>query len=175
MTGERHKQKFSKWRARQPAKIKMLIDAVVEEIVPQLERRGFIWENDLFDRGKVEIGRADEIAMVRRGDGYLDNLSIGFSKKQQPYFSIDFRRWTDSERTDGEMWLPHYLSKWTSEKWRAKKFGFIWLDPFITPNRCKKVVNEVIRLLPQMDECFETGKTGPNVTETLRMGVAKPR
>lgn len=173
MSGELHKHTFENWRARLPARTKLVVDVVVETLVPQLEERGFGWVDDLLNLGQGYINRADDIPMQRKADRYCDVVSIGFSKKCQPNFSINFRRWTEEELARGEMWLPHYLSKRTSEGWRAKRFGFNCMDPFVTSARCRKLINQTIALLPQMDECFESGKIGPNITKSQFISLRK--
>ncbi|WP_086135661.1 hypothetical protein [Methylocaldum sp. SAD2] len=167
MSGERHKKAFKRWFNLLPEKTKLLVAAVVEILVPELERRGFVWVDYLYtDSGGKYIERADMIPMQRRGPGYYDVVIVGLDVKRRPRFHISFRRWTDEELARRESWLPHSLTKRQSERASAKEFGFSQFDPFVTETRCKKLVNEVVALLPQMDECFARGVCGPNVTKS---------
>ncbi len=168
MLGEKHKRIFERWRRRLPSNRRLLIDTVVERLVPVLESQGFAWVNSIHHGDAGEVDRCDQIPMRREAEGYYDFINIGF-KKNRITFSVSFRRWTNEEASHNGGWFPHFLTRWNSEGWRAKEFGFSSFDPFVNQVRCNKVVNKVISLLPQMDECFETGRVGKNVTESVRV------
>lgn len=173
MNGRRHKRAFDRWRERLPKRTKLLVDAVVEILVPEIQIRGFLWVDDLVSLGGSFIDRADTIPLQRKGPNYHDVVAIDFSKNRQPNFGVSFRRWTDSELANREMWLPHFLAKRSSMRAGAKRFGFSSLDPFVTAERCKRLVQSVVSLLGQMDGCFESGEIGPNVTKDQFISVRK--
>lgn len=175
MTGEKHKKAFMRWRKSLAPKTDLLVKTVLEILVPALESRGFSWSDSLlsFYRDQKFVDRADGIPMRRDGEAYWDVVSIDFINKT-PKFSISFKRWTEAELKDKQIWMPCFLTKRKiPNSPRVIDFGFYWFDPFITQGRCEKTVQLVVQLLPQIDDYFISETIGPNVTEPKFMGYSK--
>lgn len=167
MSGARHKKIFGAWFSRLPIKTKWLVNAVVEKIVPHLEARGFVWVDSPWGKDAVEQNHC--IPLVRAGIGYIDVVYIVFLPNKRPLFTISFRRWKDEEIANKERWFPHYLTKFKGDHYYKKLFGFGWYDIFVTESRCTRLVNRMLKLLLQMDDCLERGIAGLNVTESYYM------
>ncbi|MRD73840.1 hypothetical protein GH865_11360 [Rhodocyclus tenuis] len=60
-----HKQRFTGWRKRMPEKTRYLVDRVLERLVPEFERHGFVWYPDFAKNNPQELG-ANEIPLQKR-------------------------------------------------------------------------------------------------------------
>ena len=84
-----HKQRFMNWRKRMPEKTKYLVDKVLERIVPEFEKRGFVWYPDFAENNPQEIG-ANEIPLQKREGTEWPTVQIAFSRDKGPRFGIIF-------------------------------------------------------------------------------------
>jgi hypothetical protein len=86
-----HARRMQKWRNLAPAKTRLLLDAVVESLVPMLESAGF---------QQVEFVRQDptsptsgkEIVLERVSEEHIDSVVFNFDKYHRPRFQVHCSR-----------------------------------------------------------------------------------
>lgn len=83
-----HRKRFFGWKKRMPAKTQYLIDQVLNRVVPEFEKHGFIWYPDFADNNPQEIG-ANEIPLQKRQGDSWPTVQIYFVPKG-PFFRFHF-------------------------------------------------------------------------------------
>lgn len=178
-----HKQRFMGWRRRMPEKPQYLIDQVLERIVPEFEKQGFVWYPDFAGNNSQEIG-ANEIPLQRREGDEWPTVQIKFAPKG-PYFHIYFSclpeicqrpvKGAISRSQSIGAYGPAFFSlrrgEWKDH--RDSEFGFSWMPILIpTPGKVIRVIcyilnwrgvidseiDSALSLLPLLFEIFDQKK-----------------
>ena len=177
-----HKKRFAGWRRRMPRKTQYLVDQVVERIVPEFEKHGFVWYPDFAGNDPKEIGAGDIPLQRRVGDAW-PTVQIAFPKGE-PWFHINFSALPEICKNPVRSAIPReqaiavygpaYFSFrrgiWNDH--RDSEFGFDWM-PLLFPSPVKLLrllryllnwrkfldseVNAALALLPTLFDIFDKG------------------
>jgi len=180
-----HKQRFAGWRRRMPRKTtKYLVDQVVGRIVPEFERRGFVWYPDFAGNNSQEIG-ANEIPLQRREGTEWPTVQITFLKGVWgPRFRIGFSALPEVCKNPVSSFIPReqavavygpayfFLKRAIWMDFRDSEFGFDWM-PLLLPTPFKifrliryllnwrkfldSEIDAALTLLPILFDIFDKG------------------
>jgi hypothetical protein len=160
-----HQKRFIRWRNLLPENTNYLIDQVLLHIVPEFEKRGFIWYPD-YAGGDAEEISASNIPLQNREGTDWPTVQIDF-KKDRPEFGFYFavlpptcQRW-DGKTIPQEKGIVMYAPVWFSLcKGKHKnldcQFGYHWFSLF-PKRRLDAEIDEAISLLPVIFDLFDKG------------------
>ena len=183
--GMDHKKRFAGWRRRMPRKTtQYLVDQVVARIVPEFERRGFVWYPDFAGNNLQEIG-ANEIPLQRREGAEWPTVQITFLKGVWgPRFSIAFSALPEVCKNPIRSAIPREraivvygpacfdLCRGVWKDFRDSVFGFDWMSALLpTPRQILRLirylfnwrkfldseVDTALALLPVLFDIFDQG------------------
>lgn len=162
-----HKKRFMGWRKRMPEKTRYLVDRVLERVVPEFEKQGFVWYPDFARNNPQEIG-ANEIPLQRREGASWPTVQIKFVPSA-PNFHIIFSALPEICRSPINnniprseaivVYGPAYF--YLCESRRKRSFGFslglgriirYWIN---WRNFLDSEVDAVVSLLPYLIDIFD--------------------
>lgn len=165
-----HRKRFERWRRMLPKNTAYLVDQVLIRIVPEFEKRGFVWYSDYAGGDPMQIG-ANDIPLQRRTGNDWPTVQILFDKRFRPSFGIDFamlppvcKRWTlegdvvDIPREkalvfEGTAYFS--LCKGRNRDYDCN-FGYQWFS--LRPHRrIDSEVEILLELLPKLFDLFDHG------------------
>jgi len=139
-----HKQRFMGWRKRMPENTRYLVDRVLERVVPEFERHGFVWRPDFQVAANViplqkEVGidwPTVEIRFVPKGPFFR----IEFSALPELCEDIEHRiiRREEANLASAPAWF--FLCECCNENGQCKsEFGFQGWLPSVTLSPVKTI------------------------------------
>lgn len=178
-----HKKRFAGWRKRAPHKTQYLADQVLDRLVPEFERHGFVWYADFAVENSREIG-ANEIPLQRRTNEEWPTVQIRFYSKWGPRLHIDFSALPEICRSPLRSSIPREaaiavygpacfsLRRGIWKDNQDSEFGFNWM-PLLLPTPAKlfrlfryifnwrkyldSEVDAALTLLPILFDIFDRG------------------
>jgi len=167
-----HKKRFMGWRKRMPKKTQYLVNQVLERIVPEFERHGFLWYPDF------QVG-ANVLPLQKREGLEWPTVEIRFVPKG-PFFRIEFSALPEqcedmsqkqiqreyANLACAPVWL--FLCRKNSSGDASSGFGFVGILPtvILSPFNAIKYlkdwrkffdseVDAAVGLLPKLFEIFD--------------------
>ncbi len=90
MSGDDHKKAFERWRKRQPPKRRLLIDAVRDIVLPEIEKRGFVRNNNYWANDAESTEVPNLLNYSRKQANLIDILTVEFSRTEWLFFYFVF-------------------------------------------------------------------------------------
>jgi hypothetical protein len=160
-------KRFKAWRKQLPAATAYLVDQVLARIVPEFERRGFVWYPNYAGADPNQIGR-NEIPLQRRRGESWPTVQLSFNKNRRPNFHLNFsalppvcRRWNGSSyleipREEALVFEgPAYFSLCKGRS-ATCEFGYQWFA-FLPHRYLASEVGCLSSLLPELYALFDRG------------------
>lgn len=186
-----HRKRFERWRKTLPNITAYLVDQVLARVLPEFEKRGFIWYPDFAGGDATQIG-ANDIPLQRRNGKDWPTVQIMFNKRLRPSLSVNFSalppvclRWLvegGAINIDRKTALvfegPAYFALCKGGRHNYDcNFGYYWFSLF-PHRRIDREIASLLVLLPHLFDLFDKGipeawltkKSGYVTTHVFVMG-----
>src|SRR5574337_219245 len=84
-----HRKRFERWRKKLPKNTSFLVDQVLTRILPEFEKRGFVWYPDYAGGDSMQIA-ANGIPLQRRSGKDWPTVQISFDDRFRPSCHLHF-------------------------------------------------------------------------------------
>lgn len=162
-----HRKRFERWYKGLPKNTAYLVDQVLSRVVPEFERRDFVWHPDFAGGDATQIG-ANDIPLQRRRGEVWPTVQILFDKRRRPSFGMSFsalpsicKRW----KKDAYIDIPREIAlvfegPVTFALCKGPngtcQYGYRWFSVF--PRRCiDSEIERFLALLPEVFHLFDEG------------------
>lgn len=156
-TGKNHRARLKRWMNFKPPKGRYLIDQVVDRLVTELERHGFLWQEVYLDDPESPVV-AHSIKLKRPNRPTREAINIDFGHRTATYALCDLNRLDESGK-----WDQVHVVRYQGDAYRATQFGILWYSIDRRLSRLAKDVDWLISIVPQMIAFIDHGEIGPNI------------
>jgi hypothetical protein len=147
-----------------------LVDQVLDRVVPEFEKRGFVWYPDFAGGDATQIG-ANDIPLQRRSGKDWPTVQIMFNKRLRPGLSVDFAalppvcvRWLvkggviNIDRKAALVFEgPAYFALCKGRRRNYDcNFGYYWFSLF-PHRRINREIASLLALLSHLFDLFDKG------------------
>ena len=162
-----HKARFERWKNKLHPSSRFLIDLVLDQIVPIVVDRGYIWVGRGYD-GDDSLVTAQEIRFEKIDKSFIYCLLVNFEKYGSARFQIHLLK---SYRNTHEVLLRanivdksyKYLYFWGKAAWMP---DFLW-----SSGSSKKVVSQLCLYMDEAFNFLERGIRNKHIGRSYQSGI----